>query len=88
MHRRAPALSRKTVCRALTAAGVVAAATALAIAVIDQQQDDDDEQDPGAVVAAKEVPQTHTLYTPLRSHSMRIAASGCAFFRAAKKGMV
>ena len=56
---RPPSLSR---CRALAAAGVGGGAAA-AIAVIDQQENDDDEQDPGAVIAAEEIPQTH-IFTP------------------------
>ena len=56
------------------AAGIAAAvagatATAVAVVIINQQENDDDEQNPGAVIAAKEITQTH-IFPPPYNHSI------------------
>ena len=51
----------------MLAAATAATAAVIAAVLVDEQQNDDDEQDPGAIVAAKQVSQTHTLCRLLSS---------------------
>ena len=53
----------------LAATSTAARVAAATVIVVDQQEDDDNEQDPGAVIAAKQVSQTHIFSPPFLAYT-------------------